>query len=311
MQEPEKPTQAAPPKITNSSRIPLLFVLTYASVWITGYFSADPGFGSAAVQAWLFSNSMIMILGAHELGHYFVARHYGVPVTLPYFIPFPLLSPFGTLGAFISMKAMPGSRKALFDIAIAGPLMSFFLSIPVTLIGLHLSDVRMVTNYGSYLEYGDSLLFRLLIEIMVDIPAGYELFVHPMAFAGWAGFFVTALNLMPAGQLDGGHVAYAYFGDKSRYLSYFLFVAVTLFALFTGGYLVWSILLLLLGLRHPRVYTSEFSVPLDPRRKFLAIASMVMLALTFVPMPVRTVFPDAVREVLPESVPPSLPMMDI
>ena len=167
----------------------------------------------------LYSLSIMTILVAHEMGHYLTSRHYGVPSTLPYFIPFPYF-PFGTFGAVIKMRGVIRDKKSLFDIGASGPLCGFTLSVVCAVIGIKLSTAVKMTGAGSNLiELGDPLLFKILEKIMVhDLPANYELVLHPVAYAAWVGLFVTALNLLPVGQLDGGHVIYAVAGEKSKWV---------------------------------------------------------------------------------------------
>lgn len=233
-----------------------------------------------------YSLSIMTILLAHEMGHYFMSRRYGIPATLPFFIPFPL-SPFGTFGAIIKMKGIVINKKALFDIGAAGPLAGFFVSIPCVFVGMYLSTVGAAGTGAEYLRLGDPLLFKLLEWLVVKPPPGKEILLHPIGYAGWVGLFVTALNLLPVGQLDGGHIIYAVFGEKSRWaygLSIALLVALTL--LYNPGWLAFIILLLLFGMRHPRPFDVE--TPLDRKRKILACLMLVVFVLSFTPAP----FPD-------------------
>ena len=167
----------------------LLFILTVASTWLTG----GPSYSIAI---------MLILLG-HELGHYFVSRRHGIRATLPYFLPFPL-SPFGTFGAVIRMESTTPSRKALFDTGIAGPLMSFCLSMPAILVGLKLSEIVPTSQLKEgTLRLADPLLFSFLERIVIgEVPKTSDIILHPIGYAGWVGLFVTALNLLPIGQLD-------------------------------------------------------------------------------------------------------------
>jgi membrane-associated protease RseP (regulator of RpoE activity) len=290
----------------------VLFLLTVASVRVTG--------GTT------FAIALLAILLTHEFGHYFAARHHGVPASLPYFIPLPLLSPFGTMGAVISMPERIRSRNALLDIGAAGPLAGLVVALPVLVVGLAQSPVQPITGEG--LQEGQSLLYLLLKRIVLGpIPPGHDVFLTPLAFAGWSGLFVTALNLIPIGQLDGGHVLYALLGPRAnrvaRALHYGLLLAfvgnvatfeLPLVARHGLGavasalahpssplgeevlrglsnsmfWLVWFGLLHLLrrltGGYHPPTEEGE----LTPGRRAIAILSLVLFALLFMPTPMST-----------------------
>jgi membrane-associated protease RseP (regulator of RpoE activity) len=234
--------------------------------------------------------SLMTILGAHELGHYFAARYHKVPVTLPYFIPLPV-PPIGTLGAFIRLKAPVKNKRALLDVGAAGPLAGLLFAIPILLYGLAISPVEPLPDGGYTLE-GNSVLYALA-KIAVKgqmLPNGTEdVFLSQVAWAGWVGLLVTGLNLIPVGQLDGGHIAYALFGKRARL--FFWPVIVTMIALvvitqtFMWGF--WALLLFILG----RYYAEPLDdiTPLDGRRRVLAITSLVLFLLVFVPIPLRIV----------------------
>lgn len=230
-----------------------------------------------------FSASLLLILGFHELGHYLTARAYGVQVSLPYFIPLPL-PPMGTMGAIIRMRSPIPNRRILFDIGIAGPLLGLVLAVPVLVIGLMLSPMKPPS--GVVLQEGNSLAYLFLKwAVKGPIPEGLDVILHPMALAGWLGFFVTALNLMPLSQLDGGHIAYAVLGrDHRKIVWLFLGVMVLLF-LITGwsGWLVWVALAIGLGLRHPPPL--DDLTPLDPPRRLLAVVAVVLLVTLITPLP--------------------------
>ena len=234
--------------------------------------------------------SLMTILGAHELGHYFAARYHKVPVTLPYFIPLPV-PPIGTLGAFIRLKAPVKNKRALLDVGAAGPLAGLLFAIPILLYGLAISPVEPLPDGGYTLE-GNSVLYALA-KIAVKgqmLPNGTEdVFLSQVAWAGWVGLLVTGLNLIPVGQLDGGHIAYALFGKRAKL--FFWPVIVTMIALvvitqtFMWGF--WALLLFILG----RYYAEPLDdiTPLDGRRRVLAITSLVLFLLVFVPIPLRIV----------------------
>jgi membrane-associated protease RseP (regulator of RpoE activity) len=248
----------------------ILFLLTVASTYFVG--------------GWSYSLSIISILLAHEMGHYFMSKKYGIPATLPYFIPFPL-SPFGTFGAVIKMKGVIINKKALFDIGVAGPISGFVVAIPFIILGIKLSDIQVISGNTSFIELGDPLLFKIVQGLMVDkIPSGHDLVLHPFAYAGWVGLFVTALNLLPVGQLDGGHIVYAVFGDKSRWVFFATIAVLAVISIFYNpGWLTLLIILLIFGMRHPQPLDIE--TELDSKRKCIALIILIIFALSFTPAP--------------------------
>ncbi len=256
----------------------LLFVLTVASTWLTG----GPSYSIAV---------MLILLG-HELGHYFMSRKQGIRATLPYFLPFPL-SPFGTFGAVIRMESTVSSRKALFDTGAAGPLTSLCLSIPAIIVGLRFSEVVPTAHFKEgTLRLADPLLFSFLQKIVIgNVPETSDIVLHPIAFAGWVGLFITALNLLPIGQLDGGHIAYALFGRRSRIIFLIAIIAMALITIFYNpGWLLLLILFIIFGFRHPP--PMDDVTPLDGKRKLLSVIIFLAFLLSFTPAP----FPDFVKE---------------
>ena len=265
---------------------------------------------------WPFAVSMIAILGTHEMGHYLMGRRRGVQVTLPYFIPMPFSS-FGTLGAFINMKSLPRNRKHLLDIGLAGPLAGLLVAVPVLLIGLSLSTIDTLPTanpegtLGLTLE-GNSILYlglkALMFGQLLPAPADYgsagpllywlryfftgsplplggvDVLLHPVAWAGWAGLLVTGLNLLPAGQLDGGHLVYVLLGrDRVRKIYPVILIFLGVLSFFWSGWLIWLALLFLLGRAHAEPL--DQITPLDPTRKVLAVVGLVVFLLTFTPVP--------------------------
>ncbi len=206
-----------------------LFLLTMLTATTAGaYMNGEevsifhPLLAVAALRSGLlFSIPLMAILLAHEMGHYLTSRYHGVPTSLPYFIPAPpSIFIFGTFGAFIRMKAMPRTRRVMFDIGAAGPWAGVILAIPAVMIGLYLSDVTPLDKSAGGLELGNSLLFLALSRIVLGVdPSMVNVNLHPIAFAGWIGLLVTSLNLLPVGQLDGGHVIYALFPRRHRTIS--------------------------------------------------------------------------------------------
>jgi membrane-associated protease RseP (regulator of RpoE activity) len=248
---------------------------------------------TAFVGGAFYSLSIMSILLAHEMGHYFMSRKYNISTTLPFFIPFPF-SPFGTFGAVIKMRGVIVNKNALFDIGTAGPLSGFLVSLPCIFIGIKLSTIQKVTTSVSTIRLGDPLLFKLLEWLMVGpLPPNHDLVLHPIGYAGWVGLFVTALNLLPVGQLDGGHIIYAVFGERSKWAYGASIIALIVMAVFLNvGWVALLILLLIFGMRHPEPFDSI--TPLDLKRKILAVGMLLVFVLSFIPTP----FPDLMKAVL-------------
>ncbi len=234
-----------------------------------------------------FSITLMLMLLCHELSHYIASKRHHVKATLPYFIPAPTL--IGTLGAFIKMKSPITTRKALIDIGASGPIAGFIVSLIATIIGLSMSTVVPTKGTVGSLGLGDSILFSLLSHLIFgDLPDSYDILLHPVAFAGWIGFFVTALNLIPVGQLDGGHIAYAILGEKHINISKILIlVMIILGVLLWEGWLIWAMLLLILGFRHPPVLYWE--TPLDSKRRFIGWLTAIIFIVTFIPVPFKVI----------------------
>ncbi|MBI5670305.1 MAG: site-2 protease family protein [Chloroflexi bacterium] len=233
-----------------------------------------------------YAGAILLILGAHELGHYFAARRHKLAVTLPYFIPLPLISLFGTMGAFIQLRQPMRNRKMLLDVGAAGPLTGLLFAIPILFIGLSQAPLQPITPGGLY--EGDSLLYAAAKTIVYGrfVPDGRVdvcINCNQLAWAGWTGLLVTALNLIPIGQLDGGHVLYSLIGDHARKL-YFPLLAIMIGLVFlTDVWLFWVLLLLIFG----RMYATPLDsiTPLDNRRRFIAVLALVVFVAIFVPAP--------------------------
>lgn len=233
-----------------------------------------------------FALALLAILGAHEFGHYFLARWHKVDVTLPYFIPIPL--GVGTFGAFIKMKSPVTDRRALFDVAVAGPLAGLAVAIPLLLLGLNLSNVEAIRLSSGGMQEGNSLLYAAIKFLVFGqwLPGnGQDVMLHPVAFAAWFGLLLTAFNLLPVGQLDGGHIIYALLGKQARWVGYaVLVVLVVLGVVAWNGWFMWVFLIVFVtGLRHPSPLNEV--TPLDSRRKLIGWLTMFIFFLTFTPTP--------------------------
>lgn len=286
----------------------VLFVLTLFSVLMVGASLALPGAQSMeALMANLwrgapYAISILLILGAHELGHYFAARRHKLAVTLPYFIPLPFISPFGTLGAFIQLRQPMRNRKVLLDVGAAGPLAGLVFAVPILFIGLASARVGPVGSFGVY--EGDSLLyaFAKIVTFGRFLPSnGIDVFVDSsqLAWAGWTGLLVSALNLIPVGQLDGGHIMYSLLGERARWLYYPLLGIMLLLVLMTEVWLLWLVLLLIFG----RFYATPLDMitPLDTRRRAVGVLAMVIFVLIFVPTPLTPYGSPVPEEPLPRN----------
>ncbi|HEY9152442.1 MAG TPA: site-2 protease family protein [Anaerolineales bacterium] len=315
---PKKPD----PKPTRISINIVLFILTVLSVMLVGaeqqIAPSLPGVMGQIIAifqtmltGWPYALSLMSILLAHEFGHYFMSRHHKTAATLPYFIPLPV-PPLGTMGAAILMQGTPKNKRVLFDIGVAGPLAGIIVAIPILFYGLSLSHLSVITPVGGMIEEeGNSLLYLLAKYIMFGkllpapislhgmtlglywlryfftgqpVPNGAtDVFVSSIAFAGWAGLLVTALNLIPAGTLDGGHVIYSWLGDKAAKLFPFIWGLLIILGIFWQGWWLWAFLLLWLG----RVHAEPLDqiTQLDSRRRAIAVLVIIIFILTFSPVP--------------------------
>jgi len=235
-----------------------------------------------------FAAALVTILLVHELGHYLTCLRHRVSASLPYFLPAPLISPVGTFGAFIRIRSRFPDRRALFDIGASGPWAGFVVALAATVIGLAHSTVLATPQDWHGYEWGDSLLTAFLIRVVLHVDSATVL-LHPVAFAGWFGLFVTSLNLLPVGQLDGGHVLYATLGRPTPRIAALL-IAFLVWLGVRGypGWLLWAVIItVFLSLGHPP--TDDDRRPLDPARRLAALATLVVFVLTFVPEPFKFV----------------------
>ena len=286
----------------------VLFIATLLTTFFAGYMQ-----GGNLISGISFSLSILFILGSHEMGHYLYGKKYRVLISLPYFIPMP--PPFipGTMGAFIKIKSQITSKKALFDIGVAGPIFGIIATVPILFIGLKLSQVVPLADFenSSAIGLGSSLIFTFFVEVIFgNIKEGYDLLLHPVAFAGWIGLFVTALNLIPSGQLDGGHLVYSIFSKKvhsliSNISIVFLIllgvgtepfvelleaVSVDISGLnksliFEGwlGWLFWAFILKILGTNHPPTMYEENDI--GGKRKVVAVLTLLVFIGCFMLFP--------------------------
>ncbi len=265
----------------------VLFVVTLATTILAGALQegVNPIQNPEQISRGIpFALALMGILLSHELGHFWMARKHGLDVTWPYLIPAPSL--IGTFGAFIKIRSPIPNRRVLLDIGATGPLVGALVSIPLLILGLKLSEIKMVQG-DSGAMLGSSLLLSALERLLIEpLPAGYDVVIHPVGFAGWIGLLITSLNLLPIGQLDGGHVAYALGGEVQNKISKIIFVLLLILGIFGWeGWLLWALILFVLGLRHPPPL--EGQVALDPKRKMIGWLTIAVLILTFIPVPIK------------------------
>ena len=230
-----------------------------------------------------FAVTLLGVLLAHELGHFFTCRHYRIDASYPYFIPAPTM--LGTMGAFIRIRSAIVTRRALFDVGISGPLVGFALALPVLVYGIAHSKVIPAMHSGGAVYLGNPPLVLLLEGLFFPGISPANIYLHPIARAGWVGLFATALNLLPVGQLDGGHILYSVWGKRHRAISLAVALALIAVGVIPGmwqGWTLWGLLLLVLGLRHPSVMDPA---PLGAARRGMAGVALLLLLLCFTPVP--------------------------
>lgn len=267
------------------------FFLNYVSAVNTRALPRGLTAGHALIGGLWFSVPALLILAAHEMGHYVACRYYRIPATLPYFIPGPTL--VGTFGAVIRM-AVPTTRRALFDVGIAGPIAGFVVLVPFAVFGMLQSySVRLPRGYPLQgLNLGDPLLITQLQRLIVPSPATDLFVMHPAGFAAWFGLMATVLNLFPAGQLDGGHIVHALFGRASRYVTIAtILILLTLGVTVSSTWLFWGVLITMMsymvGLEHPPV--SDEHVPIGGSRMALGLVAVLIFVLSFTPVPISPI----------------------
>lgn len=263
----------------------LLFIATILSTIFAGAVQqgVDPIHNPITLLKGIpFSFTLLLILGTHELSHYFTSKRHGVKATLPYFIPAPSL--VGTFGAFIKMNSPILNKEALIDIGISGPIGGFIVSIIAVIAGLNLSTIVEVGVFEG-VKLGSPLIFEWLSKLIIgSTQEGYDILLHPVAFAGWIGLFVTSLNLIPIGQLDGGHIAYAILGERQRIISMVMIPILLALGLYGWpGWYIWALLTSILGIRHPPIMDPE--MPLSKKHRLLGLIALIMFTITFIPIP--------------------------
>ena len=273
----------------------LLFVITFFTTLSAGALQKGINIFESPqriFEGFPFAVTLMIILTVHELSHYIASKRQHTAASLPYFIPAP--SFIGTFGAFIKMKSPIMTRSALIDIGASGPIAGFIVSLIACIVGLSMSEiVPLAKVVDGVLVLGDSLLFSFLSRVIVgDLPNSADILLHPIAFAGWIGFFVTSMNLLPIGQLDGGHIAFAILGNRHRYVSITLVAALAMFGFLAimgvygwEGWGLWALLMLFFGIKHPPVLYWE--MPLDHARKYIALVSLFIFIVTFIPVPFK------------------------
>ncbi len=305
---PPPPDAGAPPLrqwlVHGGCLLATFVVTTFFGGWHYVGFLAD--FGQEApvlpltgAHFWLgglwFSVSVLAILGAHEAGHYVACRRYGVDASLPYFLPAPLPLT-GTFGAFIRIRDVIPHKQALFDIGAAGPFAGFVVAVPLLVLGLWLSRPVPMPSHLEMIALGQPLVYRAAEHALWGVLPGDQLLhLHPVARAAWFGLLATALNLFPVAQLDGGHVAYAVFGAKARWITLATAAIILGLTVVSGSWITWAalvvVVLVVAGPSHPP--TADDRVPLGRRRLVLALAAAVVFALCFTPAPIEVVDRDA------------------
>jgi len=273
----------------------ILFIITIITTILAGAMleNKNPFANPKDLIAGLpFSITLLLILGSHEMGHYLFAKKHKVNVSLPYFIPAPTI--IGTFGALIKMRSPIRDKKALIEIGAAGPIFGFLVAIPAYIIGLKFSQILPSENLQGGVVLGDSLLTKLLtILIYPEIPIGSELYISSIGFAAWIGFLVTMLNLLPVGQLDGGHILYAVTGKFHKTLGYIVLAGISILGVvlsLTGNpsynWIIWALLVFVfIKVKHPPIYNSH--IPIPTKHIFICFISLIIFVVTFIPVPFK------------------------
>jgi membrane-associated protease RseP (regulator of RpoE activity) len=266
----------------------ILFLLTCFTLFFAGTnFSSRHGAAAKYIDAAIYAVALLAILSAYALARFVQARSYGVYAGLPFFIPMPLFSPFGTFGVVTRTANIGVNNRALFDIAFWGPMMSFAFSVPCLVAGTYLSEV-----VAGVPQFENPLLLKAIARLMKDIPLGYDLAAHPLLAAGWAGLLFTAINLFPLGSLSGGQIVYALFGNRQRDIAYIFMALLFVMALYYPMWFAFVLIFIYLGVEHPELRQAKNPLffdmtqdttrqPLDRRRQYLAVLCAVIFAASF------------------------------
>jgi len=283
--EREQPEEYRPrqPQIRSRKRLAIiLFLATCASTFFAGLWIS----GGSFLGGLTYSGAVMAILLSHEMGHYLQARRYHVPASYPYFIPMPL-TPIGTMGAVIIQGSGTADRKQMFDIAISGPLAGLVIALPVMYFGVVNAKIVEIPPGQRGLAFGDPLILKWTVEtVHRPMKENEDVLLTPLLFAGWVGIFITALNLIPIGQLDGGHILYTLIGKRSHYVAILLLLGAVVFMIVMQyyAYILMVLLLFLMGPRHPP--TRDDSVPLGAFRVILGWLTLAFIIIGFTPTPI-------------------------
>lgn len=276
----------------------LLFAVTLVTTTLVGgvaFGDLPPGFKPTTFTELLFHRAvlragfafsvpLLVILLAHEMGHYIACRYHRLDATLPFFLPVPF--GIGTLGAFIRIRTPLLNKRELFDVGASGPLAGFVVALPVLFAGIALSHPVAELPKGGVMIFGEPLAFKALAWLVhPEVPPGGDLLLHPVGFAAWFGLLVTALNLLPFGQLDGGHITYALFGSWQRRIAWPLLAVLAVLGFWWTGWWFWAVIALVMRVRHP--WIPDEAAMLDPRRRLLGFLCIVVFLVCFTPEPIK------------------------
>lgn len=300
---PQRPSHPVPVRVPRS-RVPLiLFVLTCLSTLIVGgyhqpfvptpngfqnlyAFIQHIGWSTFLTHGISYAGPVMLILLSHEMGHYLQSKRYHIPATRPLFIPMPI-SPFGTMGAVILQRGGVANRKQMFDIAVSGPLAGLVFAIPFAYWGVLNAKVVTIINHAGSYSYGEPLILQWMISLVHGpLAENQEVQLNPMLFAGWVGIFITALNLLPIGQLDGGHILYTMIGKPANLIArlFLTFGVIYMIYIDEFGYSLLILLLVFFGITHPP--TADDSVPVGPKRIIIGCLTLAFFVIGFTVTPI-------------------------